>query len=666
MGAGNGGTMNRNVKRVGRTIVSGLVITGLVLGNGAFVQAEKITKDESVYVSADAEGNTSKITVSDWLKNAGVNGTLKDKSTLKEIENVKGDESFEQNGDGVSWNAGADDIYYQGTTDRELPVSVAISYQLDGNDISAEELVGKSGKVSIQVSYTNHSKVTKKIDGEEKEMYTPFLMATGLILPTDKFSDVEVDGGKIINEGSNNIVVGYGLPGMAESLNVSGEMAEHFQEGFEVTADVTDFSLGNTITYASAEILSDLDVDEEDTFDDLEADIEKLVDSSEKLVDGSKKLSDKLEELSEKFDEYADGEKDLNKGIRKLAKNGKQLAAGVKDYTTGVDSLAKGSTSYINGARQLTQGNTELYNAVKDMPKSYKEFSDGIKEYTTSVDKLADKDTASALKNGAAGVSAGISTLNENLTALESSYENNEVLIAAIKAQAAQIQDETQKQTLLAYADKLKELSDGQKESVKALVGATGKESTLKSGAEQVSGGINQVLNGAAAIAQNSQSLRTADSKMTTSIQALVTNIQKLKNGGDKLSQNDKKLLAGAKKILKSSKAMRAGSKKLVNGANKLRKGSNQVSKATGKVADGIGKLGEGASELYDGMSEFDEEGIQKINDRYEDDFADLKDRLSALLELSKEYTNFSGIDDGMDGEVKFIIETEEIGDDEE
>lgn len=653
--------MNKKLNRVGKTIVSGLVITGLVLRNGAFIQAEQVTKEESVYVSAEADGTTTKITVSDWLKNAGINGTLNDKSTLKDITNVKGDETFEKEGDGLNWSAGTDDIYYQGTTDQELPVSVKISYKLDGVEMPAEEIVGKSGKITITVSYTNHLKVKKEINGEKKELYTPFFMATGLILPTEKFSNVEIDHGRIINEGSNNIVVGFGVPGMADSLDVSEEIAEKMPEKFTVTADVTNFSMGNTITYASAGILSDLNIEDDDTFSDLEEDIEKLVDSSEELVEGSGKLSDKMEELKDKFDEYSDGEKELNSGINTLAKSGKKLSKGVKDYTKGANDLAGGTRDYVNGAKQITSGNTALYNAVKDMPKSYKEFSDGIKAYTAGVDQLANKETGDALKSGAASVAAGIDTLNTNLVTLETSYENYDTLITAIKAQASQIQDETQKATLLAYADSLKQLADGQKASVSALVSATGAQSPLKTGADQISEGVGKMVAGAGNIAANSESLRSADGKMTESINTLVASVQKLKEGGEKLSKNDQALLAGAKKLQKAGKTLNSGSKKLIKGADRLKKGSNQLNKATGKVADGISKLGNGAKELSDGMDQFDREGIREINKMYEEDFADLKDRLSALLDISKEYTNFSGIGDGMDGDVKFIIETAEV-----
>lgn len=657
---------NRKLNRISKTVISGLLVTSLVVSNGAYANAQKISKDESVYVNADESGATTKITVSNWLKNAGINGTINDESDLKDIQNVKGDETFTQNGDDVQWSAGSNDIYYQGTTDKELPVGVEIKYELDGKEIAAKDLLGQSGKLKITVSYTNKSKSTQTINGEKQEMYTPFVMATGIILPDDKFSNVEVDDGKIINEGSNNIVVGFGMPGMAESLDLDEDAADKLPEGFTVTADVTDFSIGNTITFASPSILSDLELDDIDDLDDLENKLEKLVDSSEDLVDGSKKLSNKMGELEDKFDDYQDGEKSLNKGIKDLVNGGTTLKKGVKDYTNGVDTLAKGTQSYVNGAKQITNGNQKLYEAVKDMPSSYKEFSDGLQAYTKGVDTLADTKTAKQLTDGADAVTAGIGTLNENLGKLESSYDNYKLLADGLKAQAAQISDPTQKATILAYVQKLEELYQGQKASVGALVSATNKESTLKSGASQVAAGIKKVMTGAQTLSGNSATLRSADQKLTSSIATLTASVKKLSEGSKTLSSNDRKLLAGAKKILKASKSVKSGSDKLINGANKLKKGSNKLHKATGKVADGIGKLSDGADDLYEGMDKFDQKGIQKLNNVYEDDIKTLKTRLEKLTDMSKDYTNFSGISKGMDGKVKFVIETAEVKKDDE
>ena len=657
---------NRKLNRISKTVISGLLVTSLVVSNGAYANAQKISKDESVYVNADESGATTKITVSNWLKNAGINGTINDESDLKDIQNVKGDETFTQNGDDVQWSAGSNDIYYQGTTDKELPVGVEIKYELDGKEIAAKDLLGQSGKLKITVSYTNKSKSTQTINGEKQEMYTPFVMATGIILPDDKFSNVEVDDGKIINEGSNNIVVGFGMPGMAESLDLDEDAADKLPEGFTVTADVTNFSIGNTITFASPSILSDLELDDIDDLDDLENKLEKLVDSSEDLVDGSKKLSNKMGELEDKFDDYQDGEKSLNKGIKDLVNGGTTLKKGVKDYTNGVDTLAKGTQSYVNGAKQITDGNQKLYEAVKDMPSSYKEFSDGLQAYTKGVDTLADTKTAKQLTDGADAVTAGIGTLNENLGKLESSYDNYKLLADGLKAQAAQISDPTQKATILAYVQKLEELYRGQKASVGALVSETNKESTLKSGASQVAVGIKKVMTGAQTLSGNSATLRSADQKLTSSIATLTASVKKLSEGSKTLSSNDRKLLAGAKKILKASKSVKSGSDKLINGANKLKKGSNKLHKATGKVADGIGKLSDGADDLYEGMDKFDQKGIQKLNNVYEDDIKTLKTRLEKLTDMSKDYTNFSGISKGMDGKVKFVIETAEVKKDDE
>lgn len=657
---------NRKLNRISKTVISGLLVTSLVVSNGAYANAQKISKDESVYVNADESGATTKITVSNWLKNAGINGTINDESDLKDIQNVKGDETFTQNGDDVQWSAGSNDIYYQGTTDKELPVGVEIKYELDGKEIAAKDLLGQSGKLKITVSYTNKSKSTQTINGEKQEMYTPFVMATGIILPDDKFSNVEVDDGKIINEGSNNIVVGFGMPGMAESLDLDEDAADKLPEGFTVTADVTNFSIGNTITFASPSILSDLELDDIDDLDDLENKLEKLVDSSEDLVDGSKKLSNKMGELEDKFDDYQDGEKSLNKGIKDLVNGGTTLKKGVKDYTNGVDTLAKGTQSYVNGAKQITDGNQKLYEAVKDMPSSYKEFSDGLQAYTKGVDTLADTKTAKQLTDGADAVTAGIGTLNENLGKLESSYDNYKLLADGLKAQAAQISDPTQKATILAYVQKLEELYRGQKASVGALVSATNNKSTLKSGASQVAVGIKKVMTGAQTLSGNSATLRSADQKLTSSIATLTASVKKLSEGSKKLSSNDRKLLAGAKKILKASKSVKSGSDKLINGANKLKKGSNKLHKATGKVADGIGKLSDGADDLYEGMDKFDQKGIQKLNNVYEDDIKTLKTRLEKLTDMSKDYTNFSGISKGMDGKVKFVIETAEVKKDDE
>ena len=164
-------------------------------------------KEQTVYVNADEKGAAQKIIVSNHLKNTEGADTLEDSSSLSDIENVKGEETYKEGEDGtILWDADGKDIYYQGESSEELPVEVKMTYYLDGQEIQPEELAGKSGKVKIRIDYLNHS--SQKVGEEGKEVVTPFLMMTGMILPNENFSNVEVTNGKVISDGQKSIVVG--------------------------------------------------------------------------------------------------------------------------------------------------------------------------------------------------------------------------------------------------------------------------------------------------------------------------------------------------------------------------------------------------------------------------------------------------------------------------
>ena len=211
--------MRKNMKRILALGLTGVLTAGLLTGSveyaghtfavdamAASVSSEKVktnesggldkdevSKQETVYVNTDAAGSVKDVVVSDWLKNSGINGSVKDVSDLTDIENVKGDEKFEQNGDKLTWNTGDQDIYYQGKTDKDLPVSMTITYKLDGKETAPKDLIGKSGKLEMTIKYTNHSKQTVSLAGKQTELYTPFMMVTGMILSSDNFSNVTID-----------------------------------------------------------------------------------------------------------------------------------------------------------------------------------------------------------------------------------------------------------------------------------------------------------------------------------------------------------------------------------------------------------------------------------------------------------------------------------------
>lgn len=659
--------MNKKLKKTLQCTMCAVLSFGMVVCNSSFVEAKKIKKQESVYVNAAADGSVSKITVSDWLKGANeTTGTINDISDLKNISNVKGDETFKQNGKDVDWSGAGKDIYYQGESDEKLPVDMKITYKLDGKEIAAKDMLGKSGKVEIHVSYTNKSSRKKKIDGKETTIYTPFVMVTAMVLSSDHFENVEVDNARVVNDGDNQMIIGMGVPGMAENLDLSDDMADKIPSDFTVTADTKDFTIGNTFTYGSASLLNDLDLDDVDELDDLEEKLNDLTDASDKLVDGSDDLYDNLKLFDSKMGELntsvkkfqKEGVNRLANGISTLAKGAPTLVKGVTDYANGVTTFAKGTTSYVDGAAKITNGCALLYKSVKDIPTQIQSFDTGLKTYTGSVDKLGSKQNVTALKSGAKAVSDGVTSLNTNLVSLEKTYETTDLLLKKLKATGA---DATTVATL-------EQVLAGQKQAIQAMKQATSTTGDLKVGAEKVSGSVATVMDSLDKLSANSSTLTEASTKLKTSMPTLVSSVKTLKEGGDTLAKNNKKLKGASKKLVKSGKTLKKSIKTVGSGVKKLDKGSKSLKSATGKLSTGVGKLDtasgklkDGSKKLADGMSEFNKDGIEKINDTYEDDVKGLIDRLKAVCEVGKDYKSFSGLHGSMNGEVKFVIETAAI-----
>lgn len=320
----------------------------LTTGNISYA-AGKVEKEETVYVTQDSDGSVSEITVSDCLKNVGKND-VKDKSNLTNIENTKGDETYEQGeGDSITWKGNGEDIYYEGETSDKPPISVSFAYQLDGKEMKAEDLVGKSGKLTITAEYKNEATYKDSLNGKEEELYIPFLMASVVVLPQDRFENVEMSQGKLVKEGDDQIAIAYTVPGFTTSLNLSGDMKKNLEEDLKdsitITADVTDFELDSIYTIATSDIFSELDLDEDSSMDDLEEALDGLSDATDELISGSSQLSDGIGTFHKSFSKYADGVKKLNKGS-------KSFAEGVTAYTDATVAADKQAASVATGAAE--------------------------------------------------------------------------------------------------------------------------------------------------------------------------------------------------------------------------------------------------------------------------------------------------------------------------
>lgn len=362
---------------------------------------EEVGKEETVYIIADENGNAEQTIVSEWLKNPERNDRLCDVSDLKEIENVKGDETFEQNGSVLDWKADGNDIYYQGTTTKEAPVTEKITYYLDGKEISAKELAGKSGTVTIRFDYSNHQK--------EGDVYVPFLVISGMVLDS-RCSNIQVTNGKVISNGEKQIVVGMAVPGLSESLHVTDrDFSEDVSipEYVEVTADAEDFQLDMTMTVVTgaSEFTSGTSMD----LSGMDEKIDDLTDAVSRLKDGSGKLEDGMDTLDQKMGEFSGGTD--------------TLAQGIAAYTNGAETLA-------NGIGTLKGQSGLLMSGISDLVSSVGTLNDGVKTLDAALHApmgAQEKDAAMAAAKTAAE------------TAVETQFadDSNPQSYQNIKAQAA-------------------------------------------------------------------------------------------------------------------------------------------------------------------------------------------------------------------------------------
>lgn len=320
---------------------------------------QKISKDETVYVMTGADGSVKKIIVSDWLKNELGSASVADKSDLSDIENVKGDESYTINGDNMTvWDAQGNDIYYQGNIQKELPVGLSVRYYLDGKSISPEELKGKSGKVTIRFDYENRQYETVQINGANQRIYVPFAMLTGMILDNDTFQNVQITNGKLVNDGDRTVVVGLAFPGLQENLNLSRDDLS-IPDSVEITADVTNFSLGMTVTLACNDLFSQLgdvdltSLDSTSALDQLTGAMDQLLSGSSALYEGLSTLLDKSGELVSGVEELAQGAAAIKSGADSVDDGAAQLKAGLADLSSGLNTLSANSEALNSGAKQV-------------------------------------------------------------------------------------------------------------------------------------------------------------------------------------------------------------------------------------------------------------------------------------------------------------------------
>ena len=636
-------------------------------------------KDETVYVIADAAGNKQDVIVSEWLKNTDGEATIKDSSNLTDIENVKGDETFTENNGELVWKADGNSIYYQGKSEEQVPVEVKVTYYLDDQEITPDQLAGKSGKVKMRFEYVNNSK--------SGDVYTPFLMATGMILSNDKFSDIKVENGQVVNDGNNSIVVGMGMPGLQDSLDLQ-KLDVEIPDYFEVTADCTDFSLDMTMTVASTGFLSK-DSDNKD-LKDAESDINELIDT---YSDGMNSLVEGITEYTDGVSSVSDGVGQVKDGADSLYQGSLTLAQGVDSATTGAGTLKaafEGENGILSGSKQISDGLATLNKAVKGIELPTKtELSDKEKKaikstitenitnnLTANKDKIADgvdKDavTAEAQKNGKAAAPSKESVVKEAQAAAPSADT------VAAEAQAAAPSASTvaaEAQAAAPSSSTVASEASGQfatyfQEFVSAYTQMTGSQpddatlAALQGAFATAYGDVYGAAYKSGYATAYQDGLSYGANLVLGKLSSFSGQITTLKKSVDALATGASALNTGLGKVYTGTSDLYNGMVKLNGGAGSLTKGANTLKEGAGTLKDGASKLTDASGDLKDGSKQLSD-GTDKIVDAVNDaekDLDSLSEKCDKVIKAGEAYESFGGISDDMKGSVKFIIKTDSI-----
>lgn len=366
--------LNHTVKVVGSVLLSA-VMAGSMMPVTVFAQnndENPTEKTETVYSVLNSDGSISDTIVSSWLHDEDGINNIKETLNLTDVKNIKSNEKPSKDGNTYTWNAKGNDVYYEGTATKQLPVSVKIRYELDGQEMSAKDIEGKSGHLKLMISFTNNYSEVKNINGKSIVIHPSYLAGGMLNMSTGKFSNVKCESGKIVNDGTNEMLAFANIPGLNETLKSAGLDKVNNQLGISddvtVEADVNDFDLGSIMVGMTNEIDLASELGDIGSVSELTDGIDQLIEADDQLIDGSKQLYDGTTQLKEQAAPLT-GSSDQ---VRQLSSGAIQLNDGVKALQTGI-------TQYTAGASAINEGVNQLY----AIPQGAAKISEGITTYKT-------------------------------------------------------------------------------------------------------------------------------------------------------------------------------------------------------------------------------------------------------------------------------------------
>lgn len=417
--------LNHTVKVVGSVLLSA-VMAGSMMPVTVFAQSNDenpTEKTETVYSVLNSDGSISDTIVSSWLHDEDGINNIKETLNLTDVKNIKSNEKPSKDGNTYTWNAKGNDVYYEGTATKQLPVSVKIRYELDGQEMSAKDIEGKSGHLKLTISFTNNYSKVKNINGKSIVIHPSYLAGGMLNMSTGKFSNVKCESGKIVNDGTNEMLAFANIPGLNETLRSAGLDKVNNQLGISddvtVEADVNDFDLGSIMVGMTNEIDLASELGDIGSVSELTDGIDQLIEADNQLIDGSKQLYDGTTQLKEQaapLTGSSDQVRQLSAGAIQLNDGVKALQTGLTAYTNGVDTLAAGSQQLYG----IPQGVSQIQNGVSgnlgqgktNLLDGATALNEGLKQLEAQVNTLTptELDTMQTQIQGAMATLAGMQT----------------------------------------------------------------------------------------------------------------------------------------------------------------------------------------------------------------------------------------------------------------
>lgn len=687
--------MKKNVKAVTCAALSMLLVnSGMVL----YAKDDETVKDETVYAMLNSDGSVDQEIVSSWLHNDNGIRNIKEQLDLSNVKNVKSDEKPEVSGKTYTWNADSNDIYYEGTSTKTLPVQVRVTYKLDGKEISGKDLIGKSGKLEIHISLKNTQSKTVNVNGRQTRIH-PFYMGAGVLdLSTDHFSNVKCENGKVLSEGNNTMVAFISVPGLQdtlESCGVTGAKELPMQDDITITCEAKDFELGPIMFAMTPEVPVDK-LKDINSMDDLTKGLDELTNASAQLLNGTSQLSEGTATFQGKMQELVNGVPTLTNGVSAL-KNGTQelvsgstrLYSGLQNLHTGMNQAKKGTAklnkatdglgTLVSGvdeintnmqalAKGLQDGSNELNASLSD--EMLKNLTDGLGNVSalqamfekdqqhvaqaaadleaaltsTDVDNAAGKlgETAEYLKKKAFNDKGEVVDA-EAAQALKSLKSADDYLLnykTQATASAVNLQKQlTQLQTDSANLKNLSDMADSAAEMLPKLSSFKASLNTASQGAQQLARGTQQLREKSSSLLELKKGISTLDSSMTTAV-----------GGSSELYKGSQALVSGLQRVDQGAGALQSGSATIGNGAQQLYDASTLLKDKTG--------------ELHAGMSKFKTTGIDEMQKQVSLSLDDVTQLLAIKDEIVKEAEQehtFSGAPKNSESKVKYIYKTEEL-----